>query len=70
MCVNCLHACMCVRLFMHVRVQCTLAYIADPGQCPAGRSVTVKLSGGQSLKGSRDMEMGWSMDNPFRYGAK
>ena len=43
--------------------------MADPGQCPAGRRVTVKLRAGQSGEGSSAMETGCSMGSPFKNGA-
>ena len=43
--------------------------MADPGQCPAGRRVTVKWRGGQSGEGSIVMETGCSMGSPFKNGA-
>ena len=43
--------------------------MADPGQCPAGRRVTVKWTGGQSGEGSIVRETGCSMGSPFKNGA-
>ena len=47
----------------------TCMYIADPGQCPAGSSVTVKQRGGASADGSSVMATGCSMGSPLRNGA-
>lgn len=44
-------------------------HMEEPGQCPAGSRVIVKLRAGKSMEGSRFMATGSSIGRPLRNGA-